>query len=413
MHSLLPLALPSVLSQDTGLPLPLYRVVALLLLSPAYVSLGVSVLASAPLLAFASRSSRLAKLIVYHVAIRTLIPALRSFLDTVPTWLVYTWWLRSANIAQDGRRVLQDVAIGEHLKFGSHTREWLQALHPCGPQTQLEPQMHVLFVHGGGWIAANATLLAPSMTPLARNLNCVVWMMNYPLSPAAQFPTPVLSVLKALRFLKSKSVDRVVLVGDSAGGNLATSAAAFVASPALLDRVLAWQRVRDPALEQMPLDSFPVVLGVSSLYGVLDRHAWQADVPGISWLENKLSQFAIGFVFMAFSGDEFFADDASPKTHQCLEGALTLVDLLPMVDAYPQTLLMCGSRDVLVHSSRVAHAALCSRGFASEFLEFDARHAFVGLPPALNVQRSWVRHSQPATQRLMAFVRECHNQQQH
>lgn len=146
---------PAIQSQDTALALPFLEKLRLILFTPFYVAFGAAVLASSPLLALVSKTSRTAKRLVFFLCLKTIIPSLRYFLDTIPTWLVLTWWLRSKNIAQDGLRVMKDIALGEPCHYGSHPREWAQCLHPCGLTNRRQHEQGervVLFCHGGGHI---------------------------------------------------------------------------------------------------------------------------------------------------------------------------------------------------------------------------------------------------------------------
>ena len=406
------------LSQDTALALPLLEKIRLVLFTPLYVGFGVAALASSPLLALISKSSKTAKKIIFYLCLRTIIPSLRYFLDTVPTWLVLTWWLRSRNIAQDGVRVMKDVALGEPCCYGVHPRENVQCLHPCGVSNRRQAERAVLYIHGGGHIvsffplqipivktdvlknphikAANSILLMPSVTPWVR-AGYSVYCMNYPLSPASVFPDGVISVLRCLKYLrKQDGITRICITGDSAGGNLATAAAAFVCNPPLLAKLAR----EDNEFTQ---DQFPELNGAVSMYGLLDRtSAFKHNTEGISGFETSLSRFALDLLFYAYTGDADFADSL-PRHGKLLDGRCTLVDFIELMDRYPKTFLVVGKCDVLVHSSRAAHKLLTEKGFDSQLEEYNARHAFIGLPPALNIGGTWQYHSKPATEKIIAF----------
>jgi acetyl esterase/lipase len=383
-------------SQDTALALPFLEKLRLLLFTPFYVVFGVSVLASSPILALLSKTSKTAKKVIFFMCFKTIIPTLRYFLDTVPTWLVLTWWLRSRNIAQDGLRVMKDVALGEPCHYGTHSREWVQCLHPCGASNRRPTDRHILFCHGGGHIAANCIVLMPSVTPWVR-AGYTVWCMNYPLSPSSIFPEAVLSVVRCMKWLKKEhGVVELALTGDSAGGNLATTAAALVCNPIFL-RKLHTDEFGDC------VEAFPQILGVVSMYGLLDRSSFfDANAEGISNLEMTLSRFALDFIFYAYTGDESWHEPV-PQPNKVLEGRCTLCDFVLDMDKYPKTLLVVGKRDVLLHSSRRAFQLLSKKGFECSLLEYDARHAFIGLPPALNYNGTWVNHSKPATEKIVQF----------
>lgn len=90
----------------------------------------------------------------------------------------------------------------------------------------------VLYLHGGGWTLGG---LKPADRPcraLAAASGCVVVSLAYRLAPETKFPGPLLDCIAAARAL----VDdlgavggdpdrRLVIVGDSAGGNLAAASA--------------------------------------------------------------------------------------------------------------------------------------------------------------------------------------------
>jgi acetyl esterase/lipase len=222
--------------------------------------------------------------------------------------------------------------------------------------------------------------------------------MNYPLSPETIFPQAVVSVLKCLQWLrKEHGVTTVALTGDSAGGNLATVAAAIATNPPLL-------RFLEGAADEFSAETFPKLNGVVSMYGLLDRTSFfEHDTPTISRLEMALSRFALDFIYYAYTGDENFHESV-PALDKPFEGRCTISDFLDVVDQYPRTFLVVGTRDVLVHSSRKAHALLLAKGFSSEIHEYDARHAFIGLPPALNIGGTWRYHSKPATEKIVSFL---------
>lgn len=289
---------------------------------------------------------------------------------------------------------MKDTALGEPRHYGEHPREWLQSLHPYGTHRP-RADRHILYVHGGGFVAANCIVLMPSVTPWVR-AGYTVWCMNYPLSPNAVFPIAVNSVLRCLKWLKSElNIQEVVLTGDSAGGSLATMAAAAVENHSLLERM----NIDDEYDEK----SFPKLLGVVSIYGLLDRTSFfENETEAISTFETYLSRFALSFLFFAYTNDDSFHEEL-PRPGKVFAGRCTLCDVVDLLDKYPKTLLIVGTRDVLVHSSRKANKLLSARGFECQLLEYDARHAFCGLPPALNMSGTWRFHSKPATEKVIEF----------
>eukprot|EP01065_Artemidia_motanka_P027979 TRINITY_DN33184_c0_g1_i1.p1 TRINITY_DN33184_c0_g1~~TRINITY_DN33184_c0_g1_i1.p1 ORF type:complete len:527 (+),score=154.05 TRINITY_DN33184_c0_g1_i1:72-1652(+) len=310
--------------------------------------------------------------------------------------------------------------IGSRNKVLSWARCQTQRCWACG--AGLSATAHVVYAHGGGFIAANATLLMSSMMPVAR-AGYTVWCVNYPLAPDNKFPAAVLSILQALQFLRSEhNVTRVSIVGDSAGGGLVCTAAALLRNPELMQELAA---TLPPDLSHLTPHTwvYPDILGVCSMYGVLDTCSWlrpDVDSPSgsfasppsaksvrsvaqLSALENNLSAFALDFMFWCYN-----------DSGKVLQGRRTVCDLLPYCSDYPPTLLICGTVDILMHSSKRAFRELKEKGFPVKFHWYRARHAFVGLPPQLrwiryplssSKRNGYVRHAKPATEEVIAWLR--------
>jgi acetyl esterase/lipase len=96
--------------------------------------------------------------------------------------------------------------------------------------TSTQPVPVVVFVLGSGWRATSRERLLPQLTFLAQ-AGFAVASIDYRGSGEASFPEPQKDVMAAVRFLranaKSFNIDpeRIVLMGNSAGGHLAFGAA--------------------------------------------------------------------------------------------------------------------------------------------------------------------------------------------
>jgi acetyl esterase/lipase len=88
------------------------------------------------------------------------------------------------------------------------------------------PHPLVVLVHGGGWFGGHQHEFVNEISQLA-SIGFVAASVSYRLAPAFMFPAPVSDVRCALQFLRAKrdslGIDpsRVVLLGASAGGQLA------------------------------------------------------------------------------------------------------------------------------------------------------------------------------------------------
>lgn len=112
--------------------------------------------------------------------------------------------------------IVYDKEKGLTLDFYTAQKKGLQ---PC-----------VLIIHGGSWAGGDSKQLADLNSEMTQ-WGYHVASLNYRLAPQFHFPAPLEDVHTALQFLQSKAVDfsldpsRFVLLGRSAGGQIALSAA--------------------------------------------------------------------------------------------------------------------------------------------------------------------------------------------
>ncbi|WP_099204904.1 alpha/beta hydrolase [Scatolibacter rhodanostii] len=88
----------------------------------------------------------------------------------------------------------------------------------------------ILFFHGGGWVSGNVDSYNRVCIMLARQLNCRVAAVDYRLAPEHPFPAGLTDCYAVSRyfyqnaeFLFGVSSEKLILMGDSAGGNLAAA----------------------------------------------------------------------------------------------------------------------------------------------------------------------------------------------
>ena len=88
----------------------------------------------------------------------------------------------------------------------------------------------MLFLHGGGWVAGGLDTHDGVCRRLANASGCQVFALDYCLAPEHPFPASLSDALAATRWLASSAkafqfdAARLVVAGDSAGGNLAAAA---------------------------------------------------------------------------------------------------------------------------------------------------------------------------------------------
>ncbi|HIT74351.1 MAG TPA: alpha/beta hydrolase, partial [Candidatus Avipropionibacterium avicola] len=88
----------------------------------------------------------------------------------------------------------------------------------------------LLFFHGGGWVTGDIESYTPACATMADLTGCVVASVDYALAPEHPYPQGLDDCYRVTRLLlddpgraELDSADRIVLVGDSAGGNLAAA----------------------------------------------------------------------------------------------------------------------------------------------------------------------------------------------
>ncbi|KAF0701166.1 Aste57867_8317 [Aphanomyces stellatus] len=86
----------------------------------------------------------------------------------------------------------------------------------------------VLYIHGGGFVSCTATTYAMGIVDIQKALKQAgktvrVLALEYSLAPEAKFPTQGNQAFAAYEYLVQESSKPVILLGDSAGGNLVLS----------------------------------------------------------------------------------------------------------------------------------------------------------------------------------------------
>lgn len=277
-----------------------------------------------------SRTARVAALIGVVAAALLLSPAVRA----VPAW-------RAAS--GTGVRGFASALVGggggtdvepRRLRYGAPGGEPLVLDLYYPPSLGRTPPL-VLVIHGGSWQGGDPTQLAALNHVLATR-GYAVAAIGYRYAPRHRFPAQLEDVLAAIAYLKRRSLDlnvdasRIVLLGRSAGGQLA---------------LLAAYTAMDPAIR-----------GAISLYGPTDL-VWGWEHPSAPRIHDSRGILAS---YLGGSPDTHRQayDDASPITFAG--------------QAVP-SLLVHGRRDELVsveHARRLAAA-----------LEREARpHSYYELP---------------------------------
>ncbi|TMS36568.1 hypothetical protein L596_003703 [Steinernema carpocapsae] len=100
----------------------------------------------------------------------------------------------------------------------------------CAPNRASLSSNLVIHCHGGGYVATSSKSHETYLRSWAKSLNCTVVSIDYSLAPENPFPRATEEVIYAYAWMISNpskvgwTGERVVMVGDSAGGNLVMSA---------------------------------------------------------------------------------------------------------------------------------------------------------------------------------------------
>jgi epsilon-lactone hydrolase len=154
---------------------------------------------------------------------------------------------------------------------------------------------HILYLHGGGYVAGWAGLCRDLTWRLATHCRVCVLGVNYRLAPEHPFPAALDDTVAAYRWLIAQGADpkRIALVGDSAGGGLVFAtllrlrdegvelpAAAIVVSPwtdlALTGQSLHLNALIDPLI---PVELAPRVVDLC-LAGANPRNPYASPLYG-------------------------------------------------------------------------------------------------------------------------------------
>jgi acetyl esterase/lipase len=178
----------------------------------------------------------------------------------------------------------------------------------------------ILYIHAGGFVCGSARANATAVLPTCHLSGCNAIAVDYSLAPEFVFPTQLIEIETVYRTLISSghSPDRIIVIGDSAGGALALSS------------LYRWRRL-----------GLPMPAGLALLSPILDAHA-ESDT------------------HLALKGrDPLFAANGAQNFAQCFRiyaGAGDCADpeVSPLAgdpSGLPPALLHVGTREVLLGDS--------------------------------------------------------------
>ncbi len=203
------------------------------------------------------------------------------------------------------------------LAIGPTGETRVRVVRPSGATTTLPV---ILYIHGGGWVLGDKETHDRLVRELAVGANAVVVFVDYERSPESRFPVAIEQAFAVLQYVAERpetfgaDAGRIVLAGDSVGGNMATVVA-----------LMAKERKGPAVLAQL---LFYPVTDASMSSG---SYAEFADGP---WLTRAA---------MAWYWDQYLPDTAKRSDIH----ASPLNAAMEELAGLPQTLLVVDENDVL------------------------------------------------------------------
>lgn len=208
-----------------------------------------------------------------------------------------------------------------------------------------------VFYHGGGWVIGDLDTHDAICRTLANESGCRVISVDYRLAPENKFPAAFDDAYAALVWTEANASDhhinpnRLAVVGDSAGGNLA-------AAVALHTRLKGGPQLRYQVL----------------LYPVVQVRAETA----------SMSELATGYVLEKETMDWFF-DQYLPAGADANDARVSPLAAKDVSGVAPAFVLVAGF-DPLKDEAKSYAAKLKAAGVAVDFAEFDSMvHGFLGM----------------------------------
>lgn len=227
------------------------------------------------------------------------------------------------------------------------------------PRGAISPLPCVLNFHGGGWVQGNPEQSGWLASRVAMRNNAVVISPAYRLAPEHPFPSGVEGCWDTLRWVVAHADDlgidpqRIAVMGDSAGGNLAAVVALLArdaGDPELRAQVLIY-----PGTEMY--DRWPSE----------DRHA---EAPVLT--SKNMRAFARLYMGLRYGDEDFRASPIRATSHAGL----------------PKTFILTAELDPLLDNGAYYRDALVADGVPVRYVEYDgALHGFLSLPGVVPVAR--------------------------
>lgn len=253
----------------------------------------------------------------------------------------------------------------------------LNVFYPVGAQQQLPT---IVWVHGGAWVAGGKDDIDNYLRVLASHGFTTV-SVNYSLAPEKQYPTPIVQLNDALRYLQQHAqrlhVDdtKILLAGDSAGSQIVAQMANIVTSESYADE----------------MDIQPTIAATKLKALLLNCGAYDLALPDYS---GPFGDF-LHTVLWAYSGTKDFLNDPKLKSASVANY---------LTNKFPPAFITAGNVDPLLSQSTELAKKLQQLGVHTQTLFYPANHQ-----PQLNHEYQFdldTADGQKALQIMVDFARQ-------
>jgi acetyl esterase len=190
------------------------------------------------------------------------------------------------------------------------------------PHAAADPQGAVVWLHGGGWCWGDVPGFDRVSRSLANRCGHVVVCVEYRLAPEHPFPAAVEDADAAVAFAAERWQGRIVVGGDSAGGNLAAVAALH--APERVRAQLLVYPATDPSRESPSYREPAPMLSAEAMAWCWERYLGGADPshPDANLLAADVA--AAPPAFVAVAGHDPLRDDGLRYAERLRAGAVAV-----------------------------------------------------------------------------------------
>jgi acetyl esterase len=149
------------------------------------------------------------------------------------------------------------------------------------PSTAEQVEAVAVYLHGGGWVTGDLDYSDAVCRGVAAASGAAVVSVDYRLAPEARYPSALDDALEVVRLLSEQYPSkRVVMMGDSAGANLAAAAAArsvHDTTLAVAGQVLVYPLLDDDLTRASYERNDGLVLSRTKMQGFMDAYCPDVD----------------------------------------------------------------------------------------------------------------------------------------